>query len=93
MSEHDLTQRYYDGDLTVDEEAAALGHLAACARCQAELAEWMALDAAAGGATAGVAADGAAAPVSAPPAIAAPPPAIAAPPAPVIPLAPRRRRA
>lgn len=39
MSEHDLTQRYYDGDLTVDEEAAALGHLAACARCQAELAE------------------------------------------------------
>jgi hypothetical protein len=101
MSEHDLTQRYYDGDLAVDEEAAALGHLAACARCQAELAEWMALDAAAGGA-AGAAMDPAAAdvptdaatgvptapaPVRAPPAIDAPPPA------PVIPLAPRRRRA
>ena len=61
MSEHDLTQRYYDGDLAVDEEAAALGHLAACARCQAELAEWMALDAAAGGAAGAVSVRGAAA--------------------------------
>ncbi|MBK7071765.1 MAG: CHAT domain-containing protein [Myxococcales bacterium] len=94
MSDHDLTQRYYDGDLAVDEEAAALRHLAGCAACQAELAEWMAIDAAAG-APGDAAPAVATPPIDVPQASDAPPPAIDAPrpPAPVIPLAPRRRRA
>ena len=47
MSDHELTQAYYDGELAPDDEARAVTHLAGCAQCQRDLADWMQLEGAA----------------------------------------------
>jgi cellulose synthase operon protein C len=47
MSDHELTQAYYDGELDAGAEARALTHLASCEACQRDLADWMQLDGAA----------------------------------------------
>jgi cellulose synthase operon protein C len=41
---HALTARYFDGELSEAEEATALAHLASCARCQAELGDFVGLE-------------------------------------------------
>jgi len=44
MSDCDRTALYFDGELSGDEEAAALSHLAMCASCQAELGDFIGLE-------------------------------------------------
>lgn len=41
---HELTARYFDGELAADDEPEALAHLASCARCQEELGDFIGLD-------------------------------------------------
>lgn len=45
---HALTARYFDGELDAADEGRALDHLAGCARCQAELGDFMGMDVALG---------------------------------------------
>ncbi|MBZ0232769.1 MAG: zf-HC2 domain-containing protein, partial [Deltaproteobacteria bacterium] len=39
-----VTARYFDGELAPADEAAAIEHLAGCARCQAELGDLAGID-------------------------------------------------
>ncbi len=41
---HELTARYFDGELEAADEAVALEHLASCAQCQAELGDLVGIE-------------------------------------------------
>lgn len=44
MTDCERTALYLDGELPLDEEATAQAHLASCAACQAELADWVGME-------------------------------------------------